>query len=90
MIITPKQAFIDSPHRKDHEVTAQKQSFQAACDYALLVLLQSQPEATDPSKGWDSHSQMIGARKVLNILKTLHLPEAESKPVKQPTLNYKV
>lgn len=90
MINTPKQSFIDSPHRKDHEATTQKPSFQAACDYALLVLLQSQPDAADPSKGWDSHSQMIGARKVLDILKTLHQVEAESKPVKQPALNYKV
>jgi hypothetical protein len=88
MIITPKQAFIESKHRKEHEDTTQKQSFQVACDYALLVLIQDQPEAIDPSKGWDSHSQLVGARKVLNILKTLHLPEAESKPVKQPKLKY--
>lgn len=65
-------------------------SFQVACEYALLALLQEQPEAIDPSKGWDSHSQLVGARRVLEILKTLHQPEEASKPEKQKTLNYKV
>lgn len=90
MIRHPKQAFIESPFRADHEKTAQKESFQAACDYALLTFLHEQPEAGDPAKGWDSHSQMIGARRVLDILKTIHKAESQSKPVRPPKLNYNV
>lgn len=88
--MTPKQTFIDSGHRLEHEQTTKKPSFNAACDYALLEMLQLQPlNVADPSKGWDAHSQMVGARKVLELLKTLHQVELEKNPSKQPTLNYK-
>lgn len=90
MTRTPKQAFIESQHKVEHAKTTEKESFQVACEYSLLSLLQEQPEAIDPSKGWDSHSQIVGARRVLEILKSIHLPEEASKPVKPPTLNYKV
>ena len=90
MTRTPKQAFIESEYRLDHEVTTKKESFKVACDYALLVLVQEQGEASDPSKGWDSHSQIVGARKVLEILKTLPQVEEEKKPVREKTLNYKI
>jgi hypothetical protein len=89
MTRTPKQAFIESSHCKDHAIVTGTESFQAACEYSLLAFLQEQPEAIDPSKGWDSHSQMIGARRVLEILKTLHQQEEVQKPVKPPTLNYR-
>lgn len=89
--MTPKQTFIDSNYRLDHEQTTKKPSFNAACDYALLEMLNLQPlNVSDPSKGWDAHSQMVGARKVLEILKTLHQVELEKSPNKPQTLNYKV
>lgn len=90
MTRTPKRAFIEGPHRKNHAEIAVLESFQVACEYALLVLIHEQPEAIDPSKGWDSHSQLVGARRVLEILKTLHHEEEASKPEKPKTLNYKV
>jgi hypothetical protein len=89
MTRTPRQAFIESPHKIEHAKTVNLESFHVACEYSLLALLQEQPEATDPSKGWDSHSQMIGARRVLEILKSLHQVEEVQKPVKPPTLNYR-
>lgn len=90
MTRSPKQAFLESPHKISHEKFVQTESFQTACDYALLVLVQEQPHAPDPSKGWDSHSQLIGARRVLDILKSLSEAEKQPEPVKQKTLNYKV
>lgn len=90
MIRHPKTAFIESPHRAEHEKTVLKESFQVACDYALLAFLQEQPQAGDPARGWDSHSQMIGARRILDILKTIHKAEDQTKPVKAPKLNYNV
>jgi len=90
MIRAPKQAFIESPHRAQHEKIVQTESFQSACDYSLLVLLNELPKATDPSQGWDCHSQMIGARRVLDILKTIHKADEGNKPLRAPKLNYNV
>lgn len=73
-----KETFCHSPHRAAHERTVQTESFQTACDYALLQLLSEMPSAPDPQRGWDSHSQMCGARRIIQILKTLH------EPVKNP------
>lgn len=88
MTRTPKQAFIESPHAISHEKTVSQESFQAACEYSLLALVQEQPYAIDPSNGWDSHSKLMGARRVLEILKSLHQQEEVQKPVKPTTLNY--
>ena len=90
MTRTPKEAFLKSEHRQKHEEMVLTASFQTACEYALLELAQSQPEATDPSKGWDAHSQMVGARKVLEILKALHEPVKEQKPLQSQSLKYNV
>lgn len=63
--------------------------FQTACDYALLEFAQRQPQAKDPSHGWDSHSQLVGAREVLEILKALHEPTTTKTGTREPSLNYK-
>lgn len=89
MIIHAKQAFIEGPHASAHAKLVMTEGFQAACRAALLALVEEQPEALDPSKGWDSHSQVCGARRVLDILRTLHQSQEEMKPVKPPTLNYR-
>jgi hypothetical protein len=90
MTRSARTAFCESQHRVGHEKITMTESFQAACDYSLLALLEEMPEAADPSKGWDSHSQMIGARRVLDILKTIHQPIKPPKPLKPETLNYGV
>lgn len=90
MIRPPRQTFRESPHCDIHKKLVLTEAFQVACDYALLALLQDMPESKDPSQGWDNHSQMVGARRVIDILKTLHQSPEETKGVKPPTLNYKV
>jgi len=90
MIRSPREAFRDSQHRLAHEKITGTESFQVACEYALLTLLQELPDASNPSAGWDSHSQMVGARRVIDILRTLHQPEKQIEKIKPPTLNYKV
>ena len=46
------------------------------------------PGAADPSKAWDAYLQILGARKVLDLLGRLHEPDEALKPEKWPTLNY--
>jgi hypothetical protein len=89
MTRSPKQAFIDSPHRLEHETTTQKESFKAACEYALLQMVHGQSwSPINPSLNADSHNQLMGAKRVLEILSTIHQLEEEKKPVKEKALNY--
>jgi len=88
MTRTPKEAFIASTHRLEHETTTKKESFQVACEYSLMEFANKQNRLADSTAGLDSHSALVGARRVLEILKSLHEMEPESKPVKRPTLNY--
>lgn len=90
MIRPAKQAFLESPHKDVHAKIVMTDSFQTACDYAMLAFMEELPSPADPSKGWDAHSQVCGARRVLDILKTLSQSPAEVKVLKPPTLNYGV
>jgi hypothetical protein len=66
---------------------AENATFDTACEYALLAFLEEAPDATgDPNMLWATHSQTVGARRVLQILRTLHLPEETKKPLRTPTL----
>lgn len=58
--------------------------FLVACDYALLIL---QEELNDPLSP-TGLAQIIGARHVLEILKTIGEPMKETKPARPPGLNY--
>lgn len=88
MTRSPKQAFIDSPHRLEHETTTKKESFHAACEYALLQMVYAQSPMMDISMNADNHNQLMGAKRVLEILSTIHQLEEEKKPVKEKALNY--
>lgn len=85
---TPKDSFLSSPHRREWDEIMGKDSFHFACDYALLVLEDSLPLRATPNEAADCHQQMIGARKVLDILKTLSEPVTKPKPFNPPSLNY--
>lgn len=84
----PKEAFIASTYRREWEEIAGKDAFHFACDYALLVLEDGFPLRATPNDAADSHQQMIGARKVLDILKTMSEPTTKPRPINPPTLNY--
>lgn len=87
-IRSPKDSFISSPHKKDWDQITGTDAFHFACDYALLVMEDGFPMRAAPNDAADAHQQMIGARKVLDILKTLPEPVSKSKPFNPPTLNY--
>lgn len=82
----PKESFVLLPYGKEwNSIVAKSEALEFACDYALLQLQYEMPGnthpglPTDPYVGLDANAQMQGARRVLDILKTLH------EPVKQPT-----
>lgn len=84
--MTTREIFLKSPHREPHERWVATNAADAARDTALLLFVQEQPLARNPDHGWDCHSQLIGARRVLEILFKLHLPEEEPKITKLPNI----
>jgi hypothetical protein len=83
-----RERFQQSNHVKALADITANPSFESGADYAMLVLLEEQPEGNDPSKAWDCHSQMVGAQKLLAILKTLHIPIEKPATTKRDTLHY--
>ena len=78
---TAKKLFQSSPAFKDFQKLLEHPAFEAACHAALQDLIESMPRAGfDVSKGWDSYSQILGARLVLERLSQLHIPEEQPTP----------
>jgi len=79
-IESPKQTFLLSPHRLFHEKVATTDAFRAACDYSMLQLMNELRSTvtvglpTDPYVGMDANSQLCGAKRIIEILKTIHEP----------------
>lgn len=91
---TPRERFFLTGVPKKLESVLGSEPFSVCCDYALLELqyqmpVNKQPEGPiDPCLGLDSNAQIQGAMRVLEILKTLHVPIETKKPPKRETLNY--
>lgn len=84
---TPKDRFLVSGHAASFGKVVSSESFETACDYALLQLRSEMPVncqpglLPDPLLGFDANAQMVGASRVLEILKHIHEP---IKPTSQP------
>ena len=86
-IRTAHTAFLESPHRVGFEKISETRDFDAACEYALLCLVEELPSADiDPNKNWALFSQVTGAKRLLQILRTLHLKEEPVKRMQLPQL----
>lgn len=77
-----KDTFLKSAERENWERLASSKTFEAACDAALLELVLEQPTVGTPDKGWDSHSQVLGARRLIEILSALHIKSEPQQPMK--------
>lgn len=87
MTRSPRETFQKSPYRKPWEEFTMTAAFDEASRAALLQMAVELPESPSPSC-MDPHSQMVGARKVLALLATIHKPEADAEKPKAPRLNY--
>lgn len=85
-----KELFHASAEYKAHfNALVSNPAFEGACNAALLGLVEELPErVADPSKSWDAYLQIVGARRVLELLSSLHVPEEKAKNVKAPEINY--
>lgn len=84
---TAHQAFLESPAKVVFAQLADNKSFDTACEYALLAYVEALPAGTNPNDNWTLHAQLVGAREVLAILRTLHLPIEPVKVERLPRLN---
>ena len=81
----PKDCFLTSGHSVAFSKLVASESFEPACNYALLQLQSEMAPTTmpgtptDPYIAMDANSQMFGAKRVLAILSTI------AEPIKQPT-----
>ena len=81
------QAFIMSGHAPAFEKMAETIAFDTATEYALLSFIEELPTVSpDPNTQWSMMSQIIGARRVLVILKEMHLKKEAVAPTKPATL----
>lgn len=83
---TAREAFLVSPARVAFQAAAETVHFDAACEYAMLALIEELPLAVDDRIGVASFHQTLGARRVLQILRTLHIKEEPKKTVNIPQL----
>lgn len=88
MIRTAKEQFVTSPHRLAFEKIANDPAFESACAYALSALVEEQPIAIDPTRDFALANQVSGAKRLIEILKTIHEPPKEPTPLRHPSLNY--
>jgi hypothetical protein len=84
MTRTPRTTFATSVHRAGMEKLAATEDFLVACDYALLMHAEEIINPMDPT----GLAQIIGARRVLEILKTIGDPLEKEKPTKPSGLKY--
>ena len=81
---TPKQSFLLSGKAADFKKIVATETFEVACDYALMELQSQMPPnctpnlPTDPYVGIDANAQMFGAKRVIELLKNL------AEPIKEP------
>jgi hypothetical protein len=78
---TAREAFLASPDRAEFEKMATTLPFEAACRAALLVYIEEQHIVEfDPNQACAGHHRIMGARKVLDMLREIHLKIEPPKP----------
>jgi hypothetical protein len=89
---TPKESWLTSGHSSAFAKIVASESFEPACDYALLQLQSEMPPTTvpgtpsDPYIALDANSQMFGAKRVMAILQSLSEPIKPPTKTKEPTI----
>ena len=79
MTRTFKAAFAQSGHKDEFAKWAGTITFDLAIEYALLGMAQEMPDEMDPNSAWTNYAKLMGAKRVLQILRELHLPEETPK-----------
>lgn len=88
---TPKQRFLESSYSGQWGKIASSETFEEALHAAFTQLQFEMPiECAQPQQACDAHQQMVGARKLMDILCSLHTPQTTTKTVQSKGLDYSV
>lgn len=88
MVRSPREKFTTSIHCGDWKRLSQSEAFEEASIAAMLELQADLPKDCIPQQAADSHQQMVGARKYLEILCAIHEPTKNPKPAAARGLDY--
>lgn len=88
MLRSSRSRFISGPHKTAYETIVTSAAFEEATLAALLEFQADLPLVTTPNQAADCHNMMVGARRFLDILCTIHQPQTESKPTRSKELNW--
>lgn len=89
MILNPKSEFLKTDEAKLLADLAASKWFQHSLTIALAQMQMELGNAETPAKGWDSFSQLCGARRYISTLLNLPDPLIVEKPKLSAELNYK-
>ena len=81
---TPHESFLLTGKAPDWKRLVASDAFEPACNHALLELVSGIPDPMNPT----GLAQIIGARRVLEILGTIAEPETLPKPTPRESLHY--
>jgi len=76
---TPKKRFLQSQHKKAHELWTDTAAAKAAIEAALAEYVDGFGAAPDEFTAVSCYNRMLGAKTVLKILAELHLPYPEQR-----------
>jgi len=88
MLIDPRTRFAQSTHAAAFKKIVATPDFEEATLAALLSLQREMPIECNPQQSLDAHQQMVGARRYLEILCSLHEPVTQPKPAPKKGLDY--
>lgn len=85
---TARQAFLQSGAKEAFAKSAETGAFDTALEYAMLAFLEEKPLIVNDTVAMaGQYCELTGAKRVLEILRTLHLPPPEQKKIIHPTLS---
>lgn len=89
MLRSPKERFLASTNSGQWGKLTSGELYEEAVHAALSQLATELPmECPVPQVACDAHQQMIGARKYMEILSTLHVKSDTTKTTQPKSLNY--
>lgn len=87
MLRPPKEKFCTSPHKAVFAKIVNDPAFEEATLAALLQMETEMPQDCSPNQSATAHDQMVGARKYLETLCSIHLPQEKPKKDIHPQLD---
>lgn len=88
MLPSPKERFATSTYKDSWSKVVATESFMEAASASLLELQAELPVDPTPNQAADAHNKMLGARRFLEILSTIHQVETKTEPRTTKTLNW--